>query len=130
MNHKAVGFAIGTVILGATTLGAVTTVRGVPLSDRPASSEQEIDGKVLFQKECAACHGNQGRGNGRAGRVMDPRPTDITDPDYLAAKDDAYLLEVVANGSGEMAGIADDYDEAEMKAIVAYVRKLGEKRKK
>jgi mono/diheme cytochrome c family protein len=90
---------------------------------------QEVDGKKLYEKECGSCHGNQGRGNGRAGRDLDPRPTDITDPEYLNASDDAHLFEKIAEGTGDMDGIAVDYDEGSMNAIVAYVRELGERRK-
>lgn len=88
------------------------------------------DGPALFEKECASCHGKQGRGNGRAGRDMDPRPTDIADPEFLSSRTDEQLLEVMANGKGEMVGLGADYGLDEMKAILAYVRKLGEGRKK
>ena len=45
-------------------------------NDAP-STEQLLRGKTLFNRLCAACHGFNGDGAGRAAQSLDPRPTDF-----------------------------------------------------
>ncbi len=33
---------------------------------------------MLFQRNCASCHGIEGRGDGPAAAALDPRPSDLT----------------------------------------------------
>ena len=39
-------------------------------------------GKALYQTHCAACHGDQGDGNGMAARFLYPRPRDFTAAEF------------------------------------------------
>jgi mono/diheme cytochrome c family protein len=47
-----------------------------PFPATPASLER---GGELFLARCALCHGEEGRGDGRAGRGMEPRPANFHD---------------------------------------------------
>ena len=40
-------------------------------------SAQTADGPALYQLHCAPCHGESGRGNGPAGRFLQPPPRDL-----------------------------------------------------
>lgn len=40
-------------------------------------------GAALFQQNCTACHGAQGRGDGAAGVNLDPKPANFHDPDLV-----------------------------------------------
>lgn len=39
-------------------------------------------GRRVYLRHCAACHGETGRGDGPAGRFLDPQPRDFTTGDY------------------------------------------------
>src|SRR5262249_52659309 len=42
-------------------------------------SEQELKaGRAVFQRECAACHGERGDGNGPGAAFVDPKPRNFT----------------------------------------------------
>jgi len=54
----------------------LVTVYGIPVSPKVAPDlERAAD---LYQTQCAACHGEQGRGDGPAGAALEPAPTDFT----------------------------------------------------
>jgi mono/diheme cytochrome c family protein len=77
----------------------------------PATEVLPGDGKAMFVTYCAACHGQDGKGNGPAATALKKRPADLT---LLAARNGAsfptavlfrYIKgsdEVVAHGSREM----------------------------
>ncbi|HEY8715830.1 MAG TPA: cytochrome c [Candidatus Acidoferrum sp.] len=46
-----------------------------------ASVHGKVDsasGKLTFEKHCAACHGETGKGDGPVAKVLKPSPTDLT----------------------------------------------------
>jgi len=49
----------------------------------PVPAEQ---GRRLWGRECAACHGDDGRGNGPGAAGLRPRPTDLTEHEYTRAR--------------------------------------------
>ncbi|HEU4699608.1 MAG TPA: FTR1 family protein [Gemmatimonadales bacterium] len=51
----------------------------ISLDEVPASAPSLVRGREVYQANCAACHGAAGRGDGPAGRGLDPRPADLTD---------------------------------------------------
>jgi mono/diheme cytochrome c family protein len=109
------------------------TSQAVEAPSAAISTQQALlqdDGKQLYNRECAACHGRQGRGNGRAGRDMSPRPTDITSLEYLDENSDEDIFKVIAEGAGEMDPYRDLFTDEQIQAVIGYVRELGEKRKK
>jgi mono/diheme cytochrome c family protein len=42
------------------------------------SSEQPVEGEVLYRLHCASCHGISGKGDGVVAEFLSPRPTDLT----------------------------------------------------
>jgi cytochrome c oxidase subunit 2 len=46
--------------------------------------ERLATGEALYAKNCAACHGETGGGDGPGGRYMEERPTDFTDARTMA----------------------------------------------
>src|SRR5712692_8905241 len=39
-------------------------------------------GRELYQKHCAGCHGETGKGDGMMGEELDPKPADLTDAEW------------------------------------------------
>ena len=81
-----------------------------------------------WTKHCASCHGNDGKGNTKAGKKADVK--DLTDPKYQAAFSDEQMFKQIKEGMKDTKGkekmkpfggiLSDD----EIKALVAHVRSL------
>lgn len=91
-------------------------------------------GKVLFETNCATCHGTSGKGDGPVGAALQPPPRDFTIAEFKldANKDgkpgsDEDLLLVIANGAAAYGGSAmmapwGHLSEQDRMDLVAYVR--------
>jgi mono/diheme cytochrome c family protein len=90
---------------------------------------QDPDGEKLYKDECSFCHGDKGRGDGRLGRDMNPRPPDISDPSYLDETSEEEIIKVIAEGAGDMGAYDEFFGEPEMRAILAYMKQLGDERR-
>ena len=56
----------------------------VVLDELPAAAPSLARGAVVYQAQCAACHGDAGRGDGPGGKGLDPAPADLSDHAALA----------------------------------------------
>ncbi|HUJ24476.1 MAG TPA: cytochrome c, partial [Myxococcales bacterium] len=45
---------------------------------RPLTEQDLKAGRAVFQRECAACHGERGDGNGAGAAFVDPKPRNFT----------------------------------------------------
>ena len=70
---------------------------GVLRAGEPLSYEQR-QGKNLYMKYCAICHGKEGEGDGFNAFNLDPRPRDFTDAKYMVALSDGRLAETIGQG--------------------------------
>ncbi|MBI2425954.1 MAG: c-type cytochrome [Candidatus Hydrogenedentes bacterium] len=53
-----------------------------PAAPPPSTPELLERGGLLFAKECAACHGAEGRGDGPAAYLLYPKPRNLVDGDF------------------------------------------------
>lgn len=85
------------------------------------------DGAKIFAEVCAKCHGPDGSPSAAMRRSI--RVKDLTDPALQTRLSDAQIRKQVANGSANrlMPAFGDSLNEAQMDAIVKYVRTLGKK---
>jgi mono/diheme cytochrome c family protein len=58
-----------------------------------------IRGRIVYQTYCTLCHGVEGKGDGRAARLHNPRPFNLT----LSAAPRSYIEQVLRRG-GEALG--------------------------
>jgi cytochrome c oxidase cbb3-type subunit III len=76
--------------LAAVLLSGCGTPHGQPRSDSETLAPNElVDFRVLYAENCAACHGQEGRGGAAIA---------LADPVYLAISDEAAMRQVIANG--------------------------------
>ncbi|MBX9988922.1 cytochrome-c oxidase, cbb3-type subunit III [Phreatobacter oligotrophus] len=77
-------------------------------------------GKELFASNCAACHGDEGRGNRELGAP------NLTSRNFLYGSDEKTIIETINLGrGGVMPGWAGRLDETTVKSLAVYVHALG-----
>ena len=112
-------------------------VVGVSLAVAPIAAHAAGDaakGKVLFETNCASCHGTSGKGDGPVGAALQPPPRDFTKAEFKfdANKDgkpgeDADLMLVITNGAAAYGGSPlmapwGHLPEQDRLDLIAYVR--------
>lgn len=94
----------------------------------PASA---IRGEKVYQKACAACHGENGDGNGPGAGPLNPKPRDFTKGIYKfhstpmgEMPTDADLLRIITNGipRTQMPSWKHTLTEQERVDVVAYIK--------
>ena len=77
------------------------------------------DAAAMWTQHCASCHGKDGSGNTMMGKKFGLK--DYTKDQGFS---DAEAANVIKNGKGKMKGFKDKLSDADVKALVAYVRSL------
>lgn len=105
------------------------TMKWPPAADLNAGSTPQ--GKYLYVKHCAVCHGVNGRGDGPASPSMIPRPRDFTQGLYKykstmpvsVPSDDDLARTIYAGLQGSaMPSWAGLLNDAEVKAVLEYIK--------
>jgi cytochrome c oxidase cbb3-type subunit 3 len=100
----------------ADVAGYVQQLGGVPVEGKPDLAK----GKTLFAENCAACHGDDGKGN------MDLGAPNLTDKVWLYGSDKAAIVNRInIGGGGQMPAWQGRLDEATIKSLAVYVHGLG-----
>lgn len=82
-------------------------------------------GQILYQQNCANCHGQEGRGNGPEASGLSAKPADFTNQAFMAQISSATLYQVITSGiAPDMPAYAGSLDDNARQAIVAYLRSL------
>jgi mono/diheme cytochrome c family protein len=55
-------------------------------------------GKYVYAKYCAVCHGNEGKADGFNTYNLDPKPRDLTEQHYLSEFSDERLIQIISSG--------------------------------
>jgi mono/diheme cytochrome c family protein len=82
------------------------------------------EGDAIYKKQCAACHGDSGEGDGPAAGAFNPKPTDLTDADRMSELTDDQLLTVLKDGKGAMPGFSAILKIEDLQALIEYLRTL------
>ena len=77
------------------------------------------DAAALWAQHCASCHGKDGSGNTAMGKKLGVK--DYTKDQGFS---DAEAANVIKSGKGKMKAYKDKLSDADVKALVAYVRSL------
>lgn len=92
--------------------------------DPTGLSPQALEGRPLYQDNCAFCHAADGTGRNWIGSFLEPRPRDFTDPGFRLARDENALRQRILHGipGTSMPAWKDVLGTREIDAIVAYIR--------
>jgi mono/diheme cytochrome c family protein len=95
-----------------------------PVAHAAAASE----GERLYLDHCAACHGEQGEGDGPAAEALWPPPANLRWVARRPMASDGYLMWAIAEGGAAlgsaMPAFADALTETERWKIVTFLRTL------
>lgn len=100
-------------LTGALLIATVMTARGA-------------DVKEVWDKNCASCHGKDGKGETKAGKKAGAK--DLTDAKYQGTFTDDQMVKQIKEGMKDKTGkelmkpFADKLTDEEIKNIIAYVR--------
>ena len=117
------------------TAGRIVLVLSVLLAvrpcGRPAAAQDTTAGKVVYQKWCAGCHGDNGAGDGQGARHMIPPPRDFTGAIYQIRSTpsgqlptDADLMRSIDEGLGgtAMPGWKNRLSDRQRRDVLAYIK--------
>jgi mono/diheme cytochrome c family protein len=83
-------------------------------------------GAAVYKARCTMCHGETGKGDGPAGRALDPSPRDHTDAEYMNTLTDEQIKSQIMEGKGAMPPHKDLLSEVELESVVLHVRSLSQ----
>ena len=95
-----------------------------------AAKGNKAEGAKTFKTMCASCHGAQGKGDGQAAAMMNPKPTDLTDAKYMATLSDEHLARVIKGGGAAvkksplMPALGAKWSDQQVADMIAYLRDL------
>jgi mono/diheme cytochrome c family protein len=88
------------------------------------SAESLSRAKKVYGYECAACHGDNGGGDGDVAKDMKSKIADFRDPTSLKSLTDAELFYIIEKGKGEMEGEGARLKPDDTWNIVNYIRSM------
>ena len=83
---------------------------------------KQLDANVLFEKHCDTCHGKDGQAKTFKAKFNHAR--NLADANWQAEVTDERLFNSITNGKGKMPAWGKKLTEAQINALVAYVRSL------
>ena len=91
-----------------------------------ASASSIAAGKKLYDAQCASCHGAAGKGDGKAGAMLKPVPSDLTDGEWKHGRTDGEIFTVIRDGARQtgMRAYGSRIPANDIWNLVNYVRSL------
>src|SRR6266487_2379217 len=84
-------------------------------------------GHALYEKHCAGCHGDTGKGDGSMADELNPKPPDLTDADWKHGSTDGEIFLVIRDGSKNtgMKAFIKKVTAHQTWDLVNYIRNIG-----
>ena len=89
----------------------------------PAAMAADLGGKAAYEKQCASCHGADGKGNAAMTKVFGEKQLNIATKE-VADKKDEDIVKIMTEGKGKMPASGKSLSPADQKAVAAHVRSL------
>lgn len=83
-----------------------------------AQAPQKFDVKAFYGKNCAVCHGADGKGGGQRLQIV----PNFTDAAWHRRHSDEKLMTAINDGKGGMPAFKDKLSEEQLRALTAYLR--------
>lgn len=92
----------------------------------PPSPEVVAEGKAIYREHCLSCHGPEGRGDGEAGKELQPPPTDLSFIIVRPIASDPFLFWTLTEGGTplgtDMPVFGEVLSEEQRWAVIRYLR--------
>lgn len=74
---------------------------------KPAPPQQNLtpaayEARALFDNTCSTCHGADGRGDGSAGKDLNPKPRNYTDKAWQRSVTDDHIRDIILRGGAAL----------------------------
>lgn len=86
-----------------------------------ADSASLVEGKKIYSRECAQCHGETGQGDGPVGALLTPKAADLTDTEFLHQPDGAVYTKI-RTGRTPMPSFKNALTKDEIWHLVNFIR--------
>ena len=113
---------IASVLMLACAFALIYTTPSTKASTRQTDLRRDEVANVLFLKNCASCHGKDGRAKTFKAKFNHAR--NLTNPNWQAAISDEHMYESILRGKNKMPAFGKTLSENEVAALVTYVRML------
>lgn len=89
------------------------------------AAEDPVNGKTLYEWNCAVCHGDFGKGDGPLRAALPTPPADLTNR-QMSSRPDRALLQIIRDGHATMPAWKRQLTEEELRDLLAYLRSLSQ----
>jgi cytochrome c553 len=116
---------LGTTILSISMLAATLTLGAAHARAEDAPAGGAMDVPALWKKNCASCHGEDGKGQTKAGKTK--KVEDLTNPEIRAKFDREKMIKSTKegikgdDGKERMKPYAEKLSDAEIAALTDYI---------
>ena len=101
-------------------IAALLLVAGFGLQKTVSGADNMLEqGRTIFEANCQICHGQNGKGDGPAAAVLNPKPADFTKPGFWTSISAKTIAETIKKGKGQMPPFG--MDEANIQAVIYYL---------
>jgi mono/diheme cytochrome c family protein len=92
-----------------------------------ATTESVANGAAIFAKQCAACHGATGKGDGAMAAKLKSKPADLTDAEWKHGPSDGEIFTLIRDGAKNagMKAFRGALTDRQMWDLVNYIRSVG-----
>ena len=110
-------------VVAATVLAPLALVTFFAISHSAVASGQDDNvANALFSKNCATCHGKDGRARTFKARFNHAR--NLANPKWQDAISDEHMYEAIRRGKDKMPAFKGKLSDNEVAALVTYIRML------
>ena len=114
-------------IAGTIAVSALIVIYASLYAASPANLQEDFlqkdtNANALFVKNCASCHGIDGRAKTFKGRLKHAR--DLTNSHWQTGISDEHIYNSILRGNGKMPAFGKRLSKPEIAALVTYVRTL------
>lgn len=121
----------GLMSLARVSVGRLAVVVTLGLAGGPVNADPKAPsaGQKIYDRECATCHGAEGKGDGETAVYVTPQPQDLT-TGILKKRSDEFLTTIITKG-GVAKGLSESMpafpklSKSEVQSVVVYLRQLG-----
>ena len=89
----------------------------------PAEATSIARGQEVYVKECASCHGDNGKGDGKAAVDLNPKPRDLRDP-KIWEQTDGSMFWKLTEGRKPMPTYEKTLSEDDRWNVINYIHKF------